>query len=326
MNIASAVPYTGHPVRHRTVLGAPLQPRTYLRLLHLVLMFPLGLAYFVGFVVALAVGGALVWTIPGLALLLVAAFFARALGRFEARMVTLVTGEAIRRPPEGIDAGLGLRQRVTVRLIDPTTWTSLVYLTCQVAWGIAGLVLCSWAYATGGALVLTPLFHALGLDVAPLQGLGNGLVSENSGRALIMAVPGAGLLAASGYAVLALSTAHAKWARFMLGSRARLRPLPPPLAPGGDDNGPTPSAAAPVPSPAFAELTPRESEVLRLISAGYSNAEIAESLVVSEGTVKTHVKRVLDKLQVRDRTQAAILVLTADPRLLGPPVETSAQL
>ena len=67
-----------------------------------------------------------------------------------------------------------------------------------------------------------------------------------------------------------------------------------------------PSSEKPSPT-ALDELTEREREVLGLIAHGLSNREIAEKLFLSEGTVKTHIKRIFFKLDLRDRTQAVIL-------------------
>jgi NarL family two-component system response regulator LiaR len=64
-------------------------------------------------------------------------------------------------------------------------------------------------------------------------------------------------------------------------------------------------ARAQAPNP-FTELSEREMEVLRLIADGLSNAVIAEKLVLSEKTVKGHVSNILSKLQLADRTQAAV--------------------
>jgi DNA-binding NarL/FixJ family response regulator len=69
--------------------------------------------------------------------------------------------------------------------------------------------------------------------------------------------------------------------------------------------------AEPVRPPQMSGLTPRELEVLRMLARGLTNAEIASELFVGEATVKTHVARVLMKLDLRDRAQAVVFAYEA---------------
>jgi DNA-binding NarL/FixJ family response regulator len=67
-----------------------------------------------------------------------------------------------------------------------------------------------------------------------------------------------------------------------------------------------PAPAAPASDPLLADLTPRETEMLEAMAEGLSNAEIAHRYYLSEATVKTHVRRILTKLHLRDRVQAVV--------------------
>lgn len=79
---------------------------------------------------------------------------------------------------------------------------------------------------------------------------------------------------------------------------------------------PAPASPDPVDRDRLTQLTAREHEVLLLVARGQSNAEIAERLVLSEATVKTHVGRILSKLELRDRVQ--IVVFAYETGLITP--------
>lgn len=80
---------------------------------------------------------------------------------------------------------------------------------------------------------------------------------------------------------------------------------------------PPPPITPPPAPPKLATLSPREQEVLALISSGFNNREIAQALYISERTVRNHVTSILSQLQLRDRTQAALYASSFGHRLSG---------
>ncbi|XRQ15483.1 response regulator [Actinomadura welshii] len=116
---------------------------------------------------------------------------------------------------------------------------------------------------------------------ALVAGAGGFLLKDVTAERLFDAVR----VVAAGEALLAPAVT-----RRLIGEFARLRPRAPSRGPD-----------------VLAALTPRETDVLRLVAEGITNAEIAARLVVGEETVKTHVSRILRKLGLRDRVQAVVV-------------------
>ena len=360
----TSYPSSRGPIGH--VLKPVIDYRTYLRAGHMLLMFPLGIGYLVFLTVTLAVGGSLIWTLIGPVILLAALFISRWIGDLEAITAGYINETPIRRPPSRLEGVSNFRSQVKVRLVDPTTWTGLVYLGLQFPIGIAAFVTLVVMYAVTGAMVVAPLIAA-GTD-GPVFDLGGlGIVLETPKEALLLTPVGLVGLVVASHVVLVFSSIHGWWARLMLGSRpmrSSSRPVPPqtdgdnpskietrrepdvvaPASGGQTSLGPelsvgevvepvdqtantasTPEVLpfASVPrelgsenAEALAELTAREQEVFMLMAHGDTNADIAEELFISEGTVKTHVKRVLSKLEMRDRTQ--VVVFAYEQRLVIP--------
>jgi DNA-binding CsgD family transcriptional regulator len=313
-----------------------LEPRSYLRFIHLLLMMPLGIAYFTFFVTAFAFGGSLIWTFIGPPVIFIAMFISLKLGDLEAWLVNTVTREGIRRPPSRLEGVDTFRAKVWARIIDPSTWTGLVYEFAQFPIGIGAFVATVTGVTVSVYLLITPLIILIADE--PVQfGDGGPLYFDQPLEALPLVPLGILGWIITVHILTAFSALHAGWARLMLGSRSRHRPRPSDAVPEPEPEDvppPTPPTIALLPppegielpvvqapkeapparpavieppdDPAFATLTAREREVTLLLARGFSNADIAEYCVISEGTVKTHVLHILEKLDLRDRTQVVI--------------------
>ena len=238
----------------RGPLGKILQPvidlNTYVRAGHLLLMFPLGIAYFVLLVVTFSVGGSLIWTLVGPVILLAVLFASRWLGDLEALMVGYANKSDIRRPPSRLEGVTNFRSQVKVRFVDPTTWTGLIYLFAQFPLGIAVFVGMVTMYAIVGSLIFAPIIALFGHESFNIASDGGWPFAWNyrfgspvSGIPLTL-VGLLGLVLVS-HVILAFSSLHGWWAKMMLGSRSTRVSSRPAPTPTGDDP-PKPSSSAEV--------------------------------------------------------------------------------
>ncbi len=346
--LAAAYPSSRGPIGK--ILRPVVDHRTYLRALHMLLMFPLGIAYFVFLVVSLVVGGVMIWTVVGPLVLVASLFISRWLGDLEALTAAYVNRTPIRRPPSRLEGVSNFRSQVKVRLVDPTTWTGLVYLAAQGPIGVAAFVSLVVVCTVSGMLTFAPAIVAFTDQPLELFRFGDlDATFDTPPEALRLTPFGFLGFMFAVHLVVVFSSIHGWWARLMLGSRSarvsgRRSPTPTgddePSAlttsrPGAVTSDPSaelsPRADSKLPESdiplailtlvpnqseaqsgfaantvAISDLTAREQEVFILAAHGDTNADVAEELFISEGTVKVHVKRIYSKLDVRDRAQLVV--------------------
>ncbi|MDA0352170.1 MAG: sensor domain-containing protein, partial [Chloroflexi bacterium] len=247
MTDAFAAAYPARWSWRAKLLLPAVHPMTLVRAIHLGLMFPLGIASFVFLVVTLAVGGSLIWTLIGPIVLLLGLYISRWFGDLEAWRVRHVAGIELRRPPTGIERGQSFRQQVKTRLIDPSTWTGLIYLLIQFPIGIVAFVWLVVLGAVAGALMAAPLLvqfsePSSGIQIMIDFGFWSTNLTKQGEIALALVPVGVLVYFVLVHSIYIGTAVHASWARLMLGSRAEPialgpaeRPEPPPPPTTGID-------------------------------------------------------------------------------------------
>lgn len=224
MREAFAVVYGRYDSLAGRVLGPVVAPRTYLRALHLLVAFPLGVAYVVTLTLGLAVGGALVWTLVGPVVLVALLYLAGWAADMEAWLVRAVARVEAPRGSPGSPAGESWRSRLRARLSERSTWTGLAYLLLQGPLGLGGFVAVTVLGAVSLGLLTGPLVvwigqAASGDDRTELWDGGPGF--DTPGDAWWLVPLGVVAVVIAAHAICALSACHAAWARLML-TRASL--------------------------------------------------------------------------------------------------------
>jgi DNA-binding NarL/FixJ family response regulator len=165
------------------------------------------------------------------------------------------------------------------------------------------------AQGTAAGILILTTFDRDDYLFAALEAGASGFVLKNSSpESLVDAVQ----VVARGDALLSPDVT-----RRVIESFAR-RPGAPPMA-AATSTGDAAPAPALTPAPELDALTDREREVLELLAAGRSNAEIARELYLGEATVKTHVSKILQKLGLRDRIQAVVFAYETGVAVPGRP-------
>jgi hypothetical protein len=229
--------------------GAPLRAQTYLNMLYLFLAFPLGLAYFIFFVVGLSLGIGLL--IIWVGALILAGVFAGWYGLlvFERAMVIGMLNESIPPMGESVSPGTGLWRRFSGMMRNPVTWKGLVYLLAKFPLGIVSFVVLVTFLTLGFSLLLAPAFYnvfPLVVDIADASVWRVDTMQE----AVAASVAGVFVLLLSLQIFNGLAWVAGKFAKFMLGNFNR------PTVPAA----PAPVAVVATTAPADSPVVPPDAE------------------------------------------------------------------